>query len=317
MPGSHDSGTWPITSNSVFIKDCASFPSFVSEVDFVGAISSWAKTQTADMGAQAANGVRYFDVRPAWVESQGQGSWVTCHSLAGASLEQAIGPNSALRKWAAAHPNESVIIDISHIYPNPDAGPGQPGSKLALAAWLETNVGPVTFPADRGKTLNDVTLADMRKAKRNIIVVGPSSLLTASSVWSREASLYTPWNGDSKAGIMFWDARYATAMFETVNQESSWLKDPEAAERLTVLNYIWNSACPTSGWTDDAGCAAAYAAPGSLLSWTKSYLVAGIPGFVAAVQYKARQAGVEGRPFVVMRDAVNDGSNAPIWEANR
>lgn len=313
MPGSHDSATFTINAQSTFVPSCAAFGEFVNTIDFVNAVSSWAKTQSADLGAQAANGARYFDVRPAWVD----GEWKTCHSLAGASMDQAVGPHSGLQRWALSHPNESIIVDISHVYADDHAGPGQPGSKLALAAWLAKNLGPVAYPEDSTKTLSEVTLAQMRAAKRNIIVVGHSDIPYTSAVWSRDASLYTPWDGDSKAGSLFWDGQYAEAQFATVNQEAGSLKNPQAAGKLTVLNYIWNSACPISGFVDNVVCGAKYAAPGSLISWTREYLEPGLPGFLSALQYKTRQAGVSDRPFVVMRDAVTYGNNQVIWETNR
>lgn len=306
MPGSHDSGTYEISRNSTFVAQCSSLPYAVAAVDrFLStqAVPTWAKTQEDGLGPQLKAGARYFDVRPAWLDSAG--TWRACHTLAGALISDMLGPKSDFQQFARSHPDEVILVDLSHIYPGD-------GDVAAFKTWINDALGDLAYTADSNATLASTRLSDVREAKKNVIVFGGDKL-SGGIIWPRDPNLYTPWVDNSEAAIKFWSGDYGSAQISLTEREKASLKAPNSKDRLTVLNYIWDSGCPTP-YFSDAHCGLMYAAPGSLISWTRSYLIKAMPGFVTAVNREAKRQG--GRGFVVMRDITAEGSNAPIWEAN-
>lgn len=308
MPGSHDSGTYGIHATSPFVAQCAAFPGIAHTFDFFNIIKSWAVTQTASMGDQARAGVRYFDVRPAWAnpEKFADEEWTTCHSLAGATIKGSIGKSSDLQAFARSHPQEVIIIDLSHWYPA--------GKNAAdLRQVINDELGDIAYSSGSA-SLDSVTLADIRATGRNVVIVGLDDF-AGGLIWPR-SSLYTPWQDNTEPARQFWDGKVDRAFFALVDREAGNLTSAQAAGKLTVLNYIWDSGCPVDIF-GNAYCIAAYSAPGSLLSATRTTLVPGVAGFVKSMRAKVAKAGLSDRPFILMRDAVDEGSNAPIWEVNR
>lgn len=299
MPGSHDTGTYSISADSPFVSSCAAMPRIVYSLA-AGVVAKWAKTQTQSLGAQLRAGARYFDVRPAWVNNE----WVTCHTLAGASMEEITGRNSELQQFLRDHPNEVVLIDLSHVYG------GDASNREALKSLIKTNLGEFTYLAQPDRTLASTTLADVRNSGANVIVFGVKSV-ESELIWPREPNLYTPWVDDSEPAKLFWNNRFGEAQLALNLRESASLLNEKSLNRLTVLNYIWDSNCPLG----DATCVPKYVAPGSLISWTQQYLTDSVPEFTRAMKATAKK--VPGRGYVVMRDIVTTGSNQPIWEANR
>jgi len=300
MPGSHDTGTYALTSDSDFVSSCAAMPRFVYSLA-AGVVAKWAKTQTGSMGPQLQAGARYFDIRPAWFGNE----WITCHTLTGASMEDITGANSELKQFVTDHPNEVIVLDLSHVYGTSDAT-----TLGKLKTLIETNLGSMAYTFAPGRTFENTTLADVRAAKASIIVLGVPSV-ESSVIWPREPNLYTPWVDNSEPAMLFWNNRFGEAQLALNQRERESLMNDKAATRLTVLNYIWDSNCPLG----DLACTPKYVAPGSLLSWTERYLVNAVPEFTRAMNYTAKKLG--GRGFVVMRDDITVGSNQPIWEANK
>ncbi|EDV99073.1 PI-PLC X domain-containing protein 2 [Drosophila grimshawi] len=108
IPGSHNSMTYGIDSNSRLAPDADSairrwhrfFPCFVRR---------WSRNQSASILDQLQLGVRYFDLRIA----QNEGKFYYCHGLFAMEVFE---PLHELRHFLDTHPEEVVILDLQHFY---------------------------------------------------------------------------------------------------------------------------------------------------------------------------------------------------------
>ncbi len=106
IPGSHDSAAY---RTGDFAGPCNDLSDLAKKFG-KPMTERWAKTQHHDLYEQAMLGVRSFDLRPYY-----DGSIIrTCHTLDTATLDQAIGGHSGLNRFIAEHPEEPVILNLSH-----------------------------------------------------------------------------------------------------------------------------------------------------------------------------------------------------------
>lgn len=125
IPGTHDSGTYPVTMASYttygFSPDAnkyeQTFVTIAQVLDdlglssFVGLwVSNYSRTQDLDFTGQLNSGARYLDFRVcsgsnAPVPSQ----LYLCHGLYGASVDDAL---QEVNQWSLAHPQEILVLDV-------------------------------------------------------------------------------------------------------------------------------------------------------------------------------------------------------------
>ncbi|MDB5360877.1 MAG: hypothetical protein JWO51_2174 [Rhodospirillales bacterium] len=115
MPGTHDSGTFPINHGSVISGegDVPSWVDFVRALPLAGDIAgkivaNWARTQGLSIARQLEAGIRFLDFRV--VENGSSNDFWLAHTMYGVSLADAL---SDLTKFMAAHPKEIIIINVA------------------------------------------------------------------------------------------------------------------------------------------------------------------------------------------------------------
>lgn len=116
IPGSHDSGTWPINEHSDWAPD---LDSILKKLKWLGIIvkwvtSRWSKAQDFNVLQQLEAGVRYFDLRIATrVSKDNVRDFYIVHGLYGPPLKEVL---AQIQQFLTAHPKEVVIIDCQHFY---------------------------------------------------------------------------------------------------------------------------------------------------------------------------------------------------------
>lgn len=305
MPGSHDAATYAIQYGQDYANGCGSVPTWIPE-----AISGkWARTQSGDLGQQAANGSRYFDIR---VYFRGDGSLSTCHSLEGATFADAMGKNSAFQKFVRSHPNEIFILDFQQYFAE-NGSSDSPNRKKQLNAWIQDQLGDILVTrADDTSKISDLTLADMRASGRNVIIINRDSMVTDLSTWPRSKSQYSEWNDVSKPAITFWDTGMMGGQeqwpIDLAERELGVLGRAPSSGTLNILNYITDTNCPDDK-LGKASCYSAYVGWAGTISNFRDWVVPRIPSMT-------RQMAKLNKPAILMRDAVNVDNNAPIWSIN-
>jgi len=117
IPGTHDSGTYAITSVSHFsISDPGPLPTWLEKISNILPVSiirpiiaGWSKTQPYSIADQLNNGIRYLDFRVCYNSSD----FYLCHTMLGDSVATAL---KDIQTFAKVHPSEIIIIDFNHLY---------------------------------------------------------------------------------------------------------------------------------------------------------------------------------------------------------
>jgi len=305
MPGSHDAATYAIRFGQQYARGCGSVPTWIPEP----ISGKWARTQGSNLGVQAANGSRYFDIRPYF---RSDGTLSTCHSLEGASFNDAFGSSSEFQKFVRDHPDEIFILDLQQFFAE-NSSVDSPNRKKQLNAWLDANLGDLMYSRSSESTrLADVDIANMRADGRNVIVLVKDSWATELTTWPRGPNLYSEWNDVSTPAITFWDAPITGGQeqwpIDLAARELAVLDRAPSSGKLNVLNYILDTSCPDKE-IGQTSCYSAYVAWAGTISNTRQWLLPRIPSM-------ARQVARKQKAAIVMRDVTADGSNAPIWKIN-
>lgn len=146
IPGTHDSGTYSITSSGDYADDGNEDPvakwvsgqeghwytpiikpvlNWVTKED-KSMVAGWAHVQRADFAQQLNDGIRYIDLRV----QQKNGQYLIVHGLTGGNLNDLM---TAIRAFYAASGNdkEILLLDFNHTFDMDDA---------TFIAWLKTNL---------------------------------------------------------------------------------------------------------------------------------------------------------------------------------
>lgn len=114
IPGTHDSGTVGVTTDSVATVD-STFSDFLVKIG-KPVMVNWAKTQDMSFYDSLQHGIRYFDLRLCG-EDQDHNKIepVLCHSLSGTKVSNLVSEvDQFLRE--KDHGKEIIILDFNHIY---------------------------------------------------------------------------------------------------------------------------------------------------------------------------------------------------------
>ena len=161
LPGTHDTGTYGISSNSGFSPDKPSLQPFGSqstidrEVQEVTA--GWAVTQGLTIKQQLMAGIRYLDLRICTGQS-GDDTVYICHAMYSITVDAVI---DQVGDFVSANPKEVVILDFNHFY-----GLSENQMKLT-AAKLVANFGGKIVP---GTTPVTTTLGEIWSAGQQVII---------------------------------------------------------------------------------------------------------------------------------------------------
>lgn len=149
LPGTHDSGSYAITSSS---PPAPGAPEVYSKFSRVTA--AWAKTQDKTLEQQLNDGVRYLDLRVAKHEDR----LVLVHGLVSCTLREAL---EGVHRFARAHPREPVLLDLQ-------AMPSR-AAHDELHALFQEVLGDHLF-AGKGPP-SEWTLQELWKVKRALIAI--------------------------------------------------------------------------------------------------------------------------------------------------
>jgi hypothetical protein len=171
LPGSHDSGTAPLSVGMDWVRpnDRCSDANWVMDVG-TGVSQSMAVTQNDMLRDQLDKGIRYLDMRVGWDgRSQGRSGqrFRAVHTIY--SLSSLRSELQSIANWAGAHPNELVILDFNHLCTN---GHGADfiedlKSKDPVSGTSVCDRAYQTDPAQ----LTSTTLQQFRDSDRNIVVL--------------------------------------------------------------------------------------------------------------------------------------------------
>lgn len=109
IPGTHDSGTYCINSNSKRTKLLPDLQCLNPLVGLVGA--PWARTQQFSIADQLLYGVRYLDLRV--LLDSDDGNMYLVHSFEGGEFWKEL---EGVSEFVQNHPAEVLILDMNHIY---------------------------------------------------------------------------------------------------------------------------------------------------------------------------------------------------------
>lgn len=113
IPGSHDSFTSEITSDSPLAPDAENA---IKKLSFLGPLLkffmvNWSKTQTYKAADQLIRGIRYFDLRIG-TKSSTEDLFIV-HGLYSATVQSCL---EEVRSFLDTHTQEVVILDFQHFY---------------------------------------------------------------------------------------------------------------------------------------------------------------------------------------------------------
>lgn len=200
IPGTHDSGTYNISTSSTFSPDKPDFITFIQDNAFgvlkfavMTAIKpfivGWARTQNMDIGTQLFHGVRYLDIRVAMNASYDQ-PWIV-HGLYSVPLGVAV---YQVEQWLnATPPTEMLIFDINHFI---GLGNGNIFSTHIFQGLIPFLICKSHVTKD-GKDWRDLTLNDMWQmfpGKRVLLIVDDSTIAKEFDyIWNNADVIESPW----------------------------------------------------------------------------------------------------------------------------
>ncbi|XP_070561052.1 PI-PLC X domain-containing protein DDB_G0269228-like [Ptychodera flava] len=162
IPGTHDSGTFGITSDHGYLVDKT-----VNIFYHLGLpeVHYWSRSQSGNFTAQLQAGIRYLDLRIAAIAKDGNLYW--WHGLTGDRIEPGL---QEIADFAEMNPGEVLVLELSHF-----ATPGDdhnntnemnPKQKMQVSDLLYKYLGPHIVPSSLG---NNPTLQDIHTTGRNIL----------------------------------------------------------------------------------------------------------------------------------------------------
>lgn len=117
IPGTHDSITYSINSRSKFARE-QDVPHQLNWLRYAGVgfivtkiAADWSKAQERTVTQQLQDGIRYFDMRVVYRDSENR--FYTCHGLYGEELSAVLRQINA---FLESHPKEVIILDFNHLY---------------------------------------------------------------------------------------------------------------------------------------------------------------------------------------------------------
>lgn len=166
LPGTHDSGTADLSSNSATTADASSAIA-TAAVLAPSLIAGWSKSQSADIPAQLQRGTRYLDLR--LCGGNDVDSVYTCHAMAGEKFTELV---MKIRQFVQQYPSELVIMDMNHWYAAP--GADENAMRNNVYQYLQEKLGPML--AGRDHYNPGSSLGELQAARRTVIAAADRSM---------------------------------------------------------------------------------------------------------------------------------------------
>jgi len=233
LPGTHDSGTYqlqnsigpdadvnPDLEEAVRIADELGIPLDVF-------ITPWSKAQDMTLYQQAMGGIRYFDLRAAYVN----GLWQTAHFELGVPIQTIL---TDLNQFLTQHTKEIIVVEISHFIGTIDTG-----AEKSLIAMIKNTLGNKLFPRTGGfaATINQMVANNQRAVvtfeKTDVIATEPL-------LWPPSTLINTYANSDNLQTMISYNTQQAAAFTANpvVNQlyKLSWTLTPSTSDFENGVN---------------------------------------------------------------------------------
>lgn len=221
LPGSHDSGTSSITSDSPWEPDAE--PWHVSKT----IVAAWSKTQSRPIDQQLLDGIRYFDLRVAPAASGNGFAFV--HALEGDPVTPAL---QAVRAFVETHNKEIVILDFNKFYSSTAF------DHTALVKQIIDTLGPVLIPPSANVTVKPLQLW---KGPGRVVVAYADDAEVAkrpAQLWPRQqaatSAISSPWPNTNDPEVL------KTKLDEYLGSRAMW--------KFFVLQSILTPAAAQIAW---------------------------------------------------------------------
>jgi hypothetical protein len=223
LPGTHDSGTYGMTTQSALdpynegararVVEAANRVAQQRGTSAVPLILRWSQAQDLSIGDQLNAGIRYLDLRVSLVDS----TYVLGHVLICGTLEHAL---QQVLTFTQQHPSELIIVDVNHLY-----GMETIESQVALINFIAGILAGrlIQAPPTLGpnNTVNEFLNHDPAGMARVILLVASPAAIAASGrtdVWCSEAENFPPC--ESSQIISIWpDQPTVTGVLEHIRSQ--------------------------------------------------------------------------------------------------
>lgn len=161
LPGSHDSGSYLISSTSKFATDINSTLKSFGDIA-KPIIANWSKTQLDNFYTQLSHGIRYFDLRICGEPND----IYLCHMMRGEDLEQL---TFQVKQFLLQknHSKEIILLDINHWYS--ESAENYHALQKSTLDYLYKHLGP--WIAERSKFSPNSKLIDFWQQKKQVIIL--------------------------------------------------------------------------------------------------------------------------------------------------
>ncbi|XP_044740353.1 PI-PLC X domain-containing protein 3 [Chrysoperla carnea] len=192
IPGSHDSITYTITSNSDFAPDAEEW---MQKMAILGKplksfISRWSRCQEDDTATQLENGIRYLDYRLATKKDTDE--LFICHALYG---DNATDSFHQVQEFITKHSGEIVILDLQHFYGF------EPKNHKYLLNKIDEIFGDSLLHYDPDDVQN-YTLDYLTNDKKCQVIIIYRDRQTENPYWNLD-KFPTPWPDTTDSKILF------------------------------------------------------------------------------------------------------------------
>lgn len=223
LPGTHDSGTYPMTTRSALdpynegarlrVVMAAERVAQQRGTSTRPLIVDWSKAQDLSITDQLQAGIRYLDLRVSLVDS----TYVLGHVLVCGTLDDAL---QQVLMFTQQNPGELIIVDVNHVY-----GMETTESQVALinfiAGILDGRLveGPPTLGPNN--TVNEILHHDSDDKARVILLFASAAAVAScgrTDVWCSEAENFPPC--ESSQIISLWpDQSTPTGVIEHIRSQ--------------------------------------------------------------------------------------------------
>lgn len=221
--GAHDAFSYDIDINSVVDNKSSEglMQGFIGRL-IKGFSVRQSKTQTVSVQDLLKSGVRYFDLRVSYNESEDL--YYTVHNYFSTPLTLVL---SQIEQFLEEHPTEFIIIDLQHAY---GVDYQSESDFLTIDSYFdESGVYDYTYPKT-GKPLNLITYGDLTKESTKAGLMIFSKFQESNEYfWDYETNIRSNWA--NKDGF--------TEVYDFLQSESKYISDnPDLLNQLRVMQAV-------------------------------------------------------------------------------
>ena len=208
LPGSHDSGAFYLDKNSNIAPGEGKTIKFLAKVfgKYVkNIIYKWSITQDLSFSQQLQNGIRYLDLRVAYVPKTNDFNVV--HGLYGSSYTAVF---EEINYFLDSHPKEIVLLDFNHLFNfTKDA-------QVLFVSQIMKSFGKKLYGP--GKLGTESSINDIWSKSQQVIALYADSDMVKENLllWS-QAHIYSPWFNTPKVDTLIKDL---DKRFDDLKEES-------------------------------------------------------------------------------------------------